>query len=389
MKKVFAYIGSWDVRGTPRAFGICAYNSETGKLDLIKEGAGGTICVGCACIDTERGLLYCTDEKPGFPQERVGGGRIHVLKIVPESGELIKIDCSTSWGAQPSYVRMDGTGQYLVVSNYGSRDAYSITTHKSDDGRYVLDINYSDSSVVLVKLNEDGTIGEACDIFTLQGSGPKHYQVSPHAHCVEVSPSGKMFAVCDKGADRLYMLKIDYTSGKFVLCGKPYESNPGSAPRYCVFHPTRPYLFFNKEGENTVTSLRYDEHGQLEHICTIRSLPEAIDPHKDIMQSDLKISRSGKYIYDLHRISNTISVLKVCDENGAIELIQSIRTDINNPRACAFSPDEKFLLVTSWLSNEVFSFPIGEDGRLSPATSVLKDVLLPGTINFFESKNVC
>lgn len=385
MNHVFAYIGSWDVRGTPQAFGICTYAPENGKLDLIKEGVGGTICVGCACIDTARGLLYCTDEKPGFPQEKVAGGRIHVLKIDPKSGGLTEIDCCTSWGAQPSFIRMDDTGQYLVVTNYGSKDAYSVSTHKGEDGRYVLDVTYSDSSVVLLKLNVDGTISGPSDIFTLRGSGPKHYQVSPHAHCVERSPSGKLFAVCDKGADKLYMLRIDYESGKLILCGKPYESSPGSAPRYCAFHPIQPYLFLNKEGENTVTSLRYGEDGRLEPVCTIRSLPEAADPHKDIMQSDLKVDRSGKYIYDLHRISNTISVLQVNGEDGTIELIQSMEATINSPRACAFSPDGRFLLVTSWLGNEVVSFPIGEDGRLGPAASVLKNIRLPGTINFFET----
>jgi 6-phosphogluconolactonase (cycloisomerase 2 family) len=383
MSGSFAYIGSWNVRGVSRAFSVCGYNPESGKLTLIKEGVGGAICVGSVYIDRARALLYCTDERPGFPEERVGGGRIYVFRIDSKNGELHSIDRSPSWGAQPSYVIMDDTGKYLLVTNYGSRDAYAVRTHRDEDGRHVMDVTYSDSSLVLLPLKPDGSIGEPCDIFTLPGSGPKSYQATAHAHCVQRSPSGKLFAVCDKGADRVYMFRIDYERNKLILCdGSPFDGTPGSAPRYCAFHPSLPYLFINKEGESTVTSFRYDEDGHLEHICTINSLPEESDPHVDIiMQSDFQIDRQGKYIYDLHRVVNMVSVLEVDEGTGALHLVQSVKLDADNLRGCDLSPDGHFLLVTGVGSGKVFSIPIGADGRLERPASIMEGLSTPGTVD--------
>ena len=56
------------------------------------------------------------------------------------------------------------------------------------------------------------------------------------------------------------------------------SDEPLSESRYCVFHPTKPYLFVNHEhsgnGKMMVSAFHYNEDGELELINKVDCLPK-------------------------------------------------------------------------------------------------------------------
>lgn len=384
-QNTFAYIGNWDVRKSApqNGFGICRYDTETGELQLLNS-VFPDISVGAACLDSRRNVLYCTDECTTLPGYFLGGGgQVYAFAIDPETGDLTELNHQPSYGTLPSYVAVDATGKYLITTHH--TDRVPITKVAQDtSGKYRIELEYDDATVVLFPLHDDGSIGDPCDIYKHSGNGgPLARQTHPQLHSVVMSPTGKLFAVCDKGNDEILFFRINHKIAKLELCGgKGFKTIPGSSPRYSVFHPTRPFLFVNHETRAVISAFRYDQDGKLEPICAVNPLPEGCEDDPDMKQSDIRIHPSGKYLYNLIRGINAVSVFAINEETGDLDKVQTVTLDGTGPRGCAISPDGRFMLIAALTSNEVLVWAIGEDGKLSPTLCKKISQPNPGTVTF-------
>lgn len=99
-------------------------------------------------------------------------------------------------------------------------------------------------------------------------------------------------------------------------------------------------------------------------------------------QSDIRIHPSGKYLYNLIRGINAVSVFAINEETGDLDKVQTVTLDGTGPRGCAISPDGRFMLIAALTSNEVLVWAIGEDGKLSPSSCRKISQPNPGTVTF-------
>lgn len=390
----FVYVGnfvpkpaSWDTPpATGRGFGIYRYDKATGGLNLIRSKAMDEIGVGATCLDSNRNILYCVHEsmtQPGY--RRGGGGLVYALAIDPSTGDLTEINHQPSYGSLPAYSAVDATGKYLIVVHHTGNTPITKTV-RDESGKYRVVLEYDEPSTVLFRLGVDGSIGAPCDIYKHSGSGPDFEQTHPRPHSVTMSPSGDLFAVCDKGSDKLYFFRINRKTETLELCGgEGYKSFSGSLPRYGVFHPTRPYYYMNHEVKTVISAFHYVEDGSLECIQVVNVLPEGTEVDRTTMQSDIRIHPSGQYLYDLIRGLNVVSVFAIKQETGEIERIQTVELDGVGPRGCAISPDGLYLMIALTASQKVVVWAIGEDGKV---TSTGKSVSQPspGNVTFFPTK---
>ena len=307
-KHSFVYVGNFRMRpqtwGMPQpsgfGIGICRFNNETGELTPVKT-VHDHITAGNALLDAKRSVIYFGHEDMTLPDRPYGGGgQVFAFAIEPETGDLIEINRQPSYGTLPVYLAQDPTGRFLIVPHHTGQ--FPITKVRKDAaGRYTTVAEYDDASIVMFPLGEDGAIGDPCDIFIQTGpGGPLKQQTHPHLHSIAVSPSGKLFVVGDKGNDLILMFRIDYAAQKLVLCGgTPLATIPGASIRCSVFHPTKPWLFANFETKAVVASFCYEESGGLEQISVASALPEGTADSLTMMQSDIKVHPSGKYLYTL------------------------------------------------------------------------------------------
>lgn len=365
-KKCFVYVSSWS-HGNG-AVGLCQYlfDRESGNLSLVQQ-LDDKINFGVSCVDEERGVFYILEEGANLPgiHGGGGGGRLFAHKIDPETGSLHEISCVPTYCSNPSYLTMDATRKYMVVSHHTTR-ACVTKLLRDAYGRFCPYVEHDDPYVELFSVNEDGSVGELLDAVKHEGCGPDSAQQShPHPHCAVMSPSGRLFTVCDKGNDSIYMYAIDYENQRLAQPQNPYACAPGSKPRFCVYHPSLPFLYQNNEGKPYVNAYRYEENGRLESIGTfgVDSEDTLTLPGRRVQQ-DLRIDRKGQYLYNVVRDPAMVAVYRVDQATGALTLIQNFPVDAEWPRGCALSPDGRFLVLTGMNSGDVMTFAVGEDGLL-------------------------
>lgn len=144
--------------------------------------------------ETEPGFAGAWRIGEDFALERIGQGR-------------------PTGGNNPCHATADPTGRFLLVANYGDGDG-------------------SGAAVAVLPIGEDGTLGEAADVFELSGSGPDpDRQSGPHAHQV-VCREGRVLVV-DLGSDRVHALDLG-DDGKLTPAATT-SLEPGFGPRHLAF----------------------------------------------------------------------------------------------------------------------------------------------------------
>jgi len=89
---------------------------------------------------------------------------------------------------------------------------------------------------------QHGTLSPPSSVLELTGApGPIPVEQSgPHPHDIPLDPAGQFAVVPDKGLDRVFVFRLDTTSGKLRPTEQgSVQSKAGAGPRHAAFHPTR------------------------------------------------------------------------------------------------------------------------------------------------------
>lgn len=402
-KKIYAYVGNWSFQAKPakgKGISIFAYEPENGDLTLI-----GTIrpdvAAGQLYLDAERGILYSNDECGERRGEIGGGGYLLAFSIDRETGKLTLMNQRDSLAPVPSYLCLDKSKKYLVACHCS--DPWHVTKIvKHPDGSFTNEVLFDDTALVLFRINEDGSLGEVCDVAITPGTGGKgeHSQVnvdpvSGHIQLVEVisrlhavlaSPSGDMLVTCDKGMDRVYTYRIDREHGKLVSLNAWTAPEVACFPRYAAFHPDpeKKVLYVNNENYALLNSFHYNEQtGELERFHKVYLLQE--DPGmvdgKPVGAQDIMVHPNGKMLYCTLCGLNLIVVCRL-DENGVPTPVQWIDSRGVLPRGLALSPDRRFLLSGNMVSGDITIFSVDEEGLLTDTGKTVPAVS-PSAIRMF------
>ena len=367
---MYAYVSGWnksnDGSGT---FGITVYrvDEEKGSLEEIERVCPDNI-FNVTYYDNKRHMLYALEEVGENKDFRSGGGgRIFVFKADPAAGTLREVDCRATWSPSPCYLGIDDTGRYLMVTHHGSYNA-ATKIEQDENGKFYPVIVYDDMPIELFALDEEGHIGELLDIVKCTGDGPEKRQVHAHPHTVVKSPSGALYAVCDKGSDTVSMYGIDIPESGKASIKKPehvYKHKPGTCPRYCVFHPYNKWFYHNDEADGLIHFFNYGEDGTLEMVESVSALiGQGESKEKGLEQQGFVIDGEGKFIYSVVRGPGVVAVMKVDSESGKLKAIQNRSIDGLWPRGCALTPDGRYLFICCRDSGDIISINVNEDGTL-------------------------
>ncbi|WP_215699486.1 beta-propeller fold lactonase family protein [Clostridium sp. MCC353] len=379
--KMYAVIGGWGFRGGIRGLSTYEYDPRTSELSCLDSGYED-IAVGSQFYEKERGILYFTDERKDQRGQTGGGGYVCAAKISPEDGTLHMIGERPSLLTNPSYVWPDRSGRYALVSHHVT-DSYITKLVQNEDGTYGAETVYEKAALMLFRVNEDGSLGQACDVYEAPVQRGDHLHPFSHLHCVIADPGGETYIVCDKGLDMLYSFRIDREKGKLIPCGS-FKAEDGSHPRYGVFHPELPFFYGNHEEAAYVSRYLVDrETAEITCISTCGILENEENGDMKPAPSDIVISRDGKFLYVSIRGINRIGVIAL-SETGKMELIQNISCGGDNPRGLCLSPDGKYLYVCNVNSNQAVSFTVKPDGRLE-ASGIVVNVSRPGNMSIFKA----
>lgn len=395
-KKIFMYVSLWKEHGGAPGLGLFTFDTQSGEIEPVKQ-LNDKISFNCSRVDSAHNRMYLCNETDVLEGVNYSSGRIYGYQLDPLTGEVSELFHKETFCPNPAYLNFDDTGKYMIVAHHSS-PANITTIERDEDGNFMPVVTFNDSVVELFSMKEDGTIGELLDVKKHESKMPLFdrfgRRTNTHPHCVVKSPSGNLFAVCDKGDGCVYLYTIDREKEELRLCGKYLSDEEGCAPRYCAFHPSLPYLFINHEHEHngrmTVSAFRYEEDGTMEKIGVYSVLPEGFvlgEGHFE--QQGFCIHPSGKYVYSVIHSAysiNCVSVLAVKEESGELELIQNQPIEGVWPRGCALSLDGRFLVTSCLASGDIAVYRVKEDGTLYPTGSKAK--LQGGSyISFYKPSN--
>lgn len=398
MKKCYLFCSLWKEHGGAPGLGKIPFDLETGMLGEA-EKLNDSISFNYSKVDLERNMLYISNETDTQAGSVSRTGRIYGYEIEKKTGDLKEKFCRDTGCPNPSYLALDPTGKYMVVTHHSTSDRVTKLICQ-ENGRYVPVTYWNDSAVELFRVNENGTLGDLVDVVQHMPDRPVVDRFGRpgncHPHCAVFAPDGEWFAVCDKGDGYVYTYKIDYEKEKLVLRNRYLTDSETSAPRYCVFHPTLPYLYINHEhadhGKMNISVFCCHKDGVLEKIQVCNVLMEGDIPvenrDKSNEQQGLCIHPNGKYLYTIVHAyqKNSVGVFAVDSKTGKLRLLENASVKGEWPRGGVISPDGRHFLTSCLASGDISVYKIGADGRLRPNGShaVLKGC---SYMSFYEQEN--
>lgn len=368
--KIYMYVSQWAFKLGVPGLSLYSFDIQTGEIEFLRQ-LDDRLSLGCSMVDQEKKLLYLCNEEDRFPETPYSTGRVYCFRIHVQDGGISPSGFADTLCPFTSYLNTDPEGRYLIVSNH-SMNNYATTVEAGPDGSFRPILHHHDSLMNLFALKPDGTIGPMLDIAKHTDDGKLHFSLLgkptiPHPHCTMRSPSGKLYACCDKGDGHIYIYTID--AGKLKLLSRTLSHTPGSEPRYCAFHPTLPYLYVNHEhtpdDRITMTTFRYTEDGQLTKTDTLYADTdgqEPKEPHRQ--QQGMTISPDGNYLYTQAHGYNLLLVFAVDPVTGRLRQVQAIPIDGIWPRSLTLSPDGQFL-INCCLDGTILVYRRNADGTLT------------------------
>ncbi len=338
------------------------------------------------------------------PDRRGHGGGINVYRVDPASGAWTHEQLLED--VNPSFLTLDRAQRYLYSVHAGLdyASAYAIdkqTGHVTalnrqsiggkngvrlsidPSGRWIVTANYSAGSVAVVPIEKDGSLGPRSDLVDLPGEpGPdRKEQTSSHPHDAVFDPSGRFIAVPDKGLDRVFVFRLDATSGKLTPNDPPsVATRAGDGPRHIAFHPQMPLAYVINELSSSVTTYRVDaQRGSLQPIQVLPSTPADYTGRNT--GGEIAVAPSGRVVYASNRGHDSVAVFAVDPGAGTLKSVGWAPTQAKSPRFFGLDPSAKILYAanadegfsTAQNTDTIVPFKINEaDGTLTPAGEVIK-----------------
>ena len=337
-------------------------------------------------MDPASGILHPVDAVSGFENPAF-------LAIHPNSGFLYAVGETDNTDRQKSGAvnafRIESeTGKLSFLNQQLSGGPGPCHLNVDASGCCVVVANYSAGSVSLLPIRDNGELDAPTSTVEHQGSSihPTR-QSKPHAHSITPDPTNRYAFVPDLGLDQILTYRIDVDSLRLVPHTVPHTPvDPGSGPRHLDFHPTGRYVYVINELGNTVMVFTYDsDRGLLEHIQTVPSLPDGY--HGTSHTADIHVSPSGRFVYGSNRGHDSIVIYAADQDTGMLTLIGHKPTQGKIPRNFAIDPTGLYLLAANQDSDNIVAFRIDKQAGTLIPTGYTTAVQKPVCVKFLVSMN--
>lgn len=348
------YLGTYT---GPKSKGIYQMRLDMAAGTLsTPELAGEATNPSFLAIHPNNKFLYAVSEVWG-PQGKAGG--VSAFAIDADSGRLTLLNKQPTGGMGPCYVAVDRTGRCVLAANYGS------------------------GSVCVLAIGDDGRLTEPATIIQHSGSGPNpKRQQGPHAHSINVDPTGRFALAADLGLDKVLVYRFDAAKALLEPHDPPSASvAPGAGPRHLAFHPNGRLSYVINEMACTVTVFAWDgQRGTLKEVQTVPTLPA--DWRGESTCAEVQVHPSGRFVYGSNRGHDSIAIFAANAETGRLNPVGHQPTQGKTPRNFSIDPTGTYLVAANQGSDTVVVFRIdGQTGALRP-TGAVADVPSPVCVKF-------
>ncbi|MBO7375165.1 MAG: beta-propeller fold lactonase family protein, partial [Lachnospiraceae bacterium] len=226
--------------------------------------------------------------------------------------------------------------------------------------RFLFVAGYHDGKITVLRVSEDGAVGEITDEKYVQGMGEvSDRSYVPHVSCVKMSRDNKFLFASDTGMDHVNVYSLDYNTGKL----KPVDiirSDVNSGPRHMIFSVDNKYLYVLNEIQNSIDVFTYalldSGYPEFEKIQTVKTVE---DYHASMSVSRaLKFSEDREYIVTSSAGDNSVEIFKRNDADGTLNRVLCLPISGTYPKDAALFPDMKHLVSLNHESSTLTFFDV-------------------------------
>jgi len=256
-------------------------------------------------------------------------------RIDHKSGELTGIGRASINGMRGCYLSTDYRDEFLFVAGY------------------------HDGKLTVLRLREDGGIGEITDEVYHKGLGSiAERNFRPHISCVKMTRDNKYLLAADLGMDHVNVYQFNNVTGKVKLIDV-IRSEIESAPRHVKFTKDGKFLYILHELKNIIDVYTYQEvkgNPEFEKIQTVSTLN---DYHAGGSAAcALNFSADDAYLISSNAGDNSVVVYKVNHKTGELDKRLCLPVSGDYPKDANFFPDARHILSLNHESNTMTFFTV-------------------------------
>jgi 6-phosphogluconolactonase len=342
---------------------VSRFHAATGEMSA-PELAAETINPSFLTVHPNHRFLYSVSEDPlslGPPLDHAS--YVSAFAIDPATGKLRLLNTVPTGGTSTCYLSMDKTGKFVLLANFGS------------------------GSISVVRVNDDGSLGQQTAFVQHLGHGSPDVPVQsgPHPHTIVVSPDNRYVIVSDLGVDKVFIYRFDDKTGMLSPLDPPFAAvEPGRGPRRFLFDPAGAFGYQLNEMGSTLITFAWDPaQGSLTRLQEVSITP----PGLRNAGAEMQISANGKFLYASNRLSRfndqdhnkidrlpgTISVFAIDPQKHTLSEIRQFPSGGLMPRSFGIDPTGQYLFALNQISNNVVQLKIDQaTGMLSPTGREIK-----------------
>lgn len=263
----------------------------------------------------------------------------------------------TDFGVGAYRIEKDGALQEINQGTINGMRGCYLSTDYEDKLLFVA--GYHDGKVTVLRLREDGGIGEITDEIYHKGLGSiAERNFRPHINCVKMTRDNKYLCAVDLGMDHVNVYRVDHKRGTLSL-SDIIRSEQESAPRHLKFTKDGQYLYIVHELKNYIDVYKYYEVNDNPEFEKIQNISTLNDYHAGgSAASALNLSQDFRYLCSSNAGDNSVIVYKIDQETGLLTKIFCLPISGDYPKDANLFPDNRHLISLNHESNTLTFFNV-------------------------------
>ncbi len=289
----------------------------------------------------------------------------------------------TDFGVEAYKILKDGSLEMINLGSINGMRGCYLSTDYTD--RFLFVAGYHDGKLTVLKLKQDGGVGEITDEIFHKGLGTvAERNFRPHINCARMTHDNKYLLVADQGMDHVNVYRFDGENGKVYLADV-LRSEIESAPRHIKISRDGRFIYIIHEWKCFIDVYSYEEkNGQpvFEKVQTIETVKR--DKGSANAASALTFSEDHKYLVCTNAGDNSATLFGVDEKTGMLTKIFCLPVSGDYPKDASLFPNNKFLVSLNHESNEMTFFRVDpQNGTMVMNGAPLK-VDVPNCITFHK-----
>lgn len=270
----------------------------------------------------------------------------------------------TDFGVEAFKMLENGSLELInMASINGMRGCY-ISTDYTD--KYMFVAGYHDGKITVLKLEENGAIGEITDEVFHQGMGNvSDRNFRPHVSCVKMTRDNKFLCACDLGLDHVKIYSFSTITGKLKLVDA-IRCEQESAPKYIKFRKDGKFAYVINQMNSSIVVYSYKEENGRPIFDKVQKISTLNDYHtSNAAACAMKFSMDNKYIFCSNAGDNSVGVFSIDQKEGFLTKKFVLPISGDYPKDIAVFPDCKHIVSLNHESDTITFFNVDiEKGTL-------------------------